>query len=266
MTKNFSKINLYDYQDLKCNFHTHTIRCKHAGGTEREYVEKAIEAGFQVLGFSDHTPYVFADNHISRIRMFMEELENYVETIQVLKKEYEKEIQIFAGLEVEYFPAAFEATMTEIQKYPLDYLILGQHYLDEETERYYSGREWTEEIWLETYVNRIETAVATGNFLYVAHPDLINYTGATAVYDKHMRKLAGILKAHQMPVEINVNGYRKKMQYPSRQFMKVAEEEGCDFIIGVDAHNPWELTDYESYEGCAKLCMKERLYWTGNKS
>ena len=212
MTKNFSKINLYDYQNVKCNFHTHTTRCKHASGAEREYVEKAIEAGFDVLGFSDHAPYIFEDNHISGIRMFLDEMEDYVKTVQALQKEYEKEIQIFNGLEVEYFPATFETTMTEIQKYPLDYLILGQHYLDEKTERYYSGREWTEEIWLETYVNRIETAVKTGNFLYVAHPDLIHYTGNPVVYEKHMRRLARMLKEHRMPVEINVNGYRKKMQ------------------------------------------------------
>ena len=43
--------------------------------------------------------------------------------------------------------------------------------------------------------------------------------------------------------------------------MKFAIEEGCDFIIGVDAHNPWELTDYESYEGCAGLVPAERLRW-----
>ena len=27
------------------NYHTHTWRCRHADGTEREYVETAIEAG-----------------------------------------------------------------------------------------------------------------------------------------------------------------------------------------------------------------------------
>lgn len=31
------------------NYHTHTWRCRHADGTEREYVERAIEA---VLKFS----------------------------------------------------------------------------------------------------------------------------------------------------------------------------------------------------------------------
>ena len=29
---------------MRANYHTHTKRCHHAYGTEREYVEKAIEA------------------------------------------------------------------------------------------------------------------------------------------------------------------------------------------------------------------------------
>ena len=38
------------------NYHTHTARCLHAAGAEREYVERALQGGCRVLGFSDHTP------------------------------------------------------------------------------------------------------------------------------------------------------------------------------------------------------------------
>lgn len=33
------------------NYHTHTWRCRHADGTEREYVERTIEGGLKILGF-----------------------------------------------------------------------------------------------------------------------------------------------------------------------------------------------------------------------
>ena len=46
---------------LTANYHTHTYRCQHAGGTEREYIEKAIEVGIKKLGFSDHVPCPFKD-------------------------------------------------------------------------------------------------------------------------------------------------------------------------------------------------------------
>ena len=37
---------------MTANYHTHTWRCNHASGTEREYIEKAIESGIRILGFS----------------------------------------------------------------------------------------------------------------------------------------------------------------------------------------------------------------------
>ena len=56
------------------NYHTHTPRCHHAEGSEREYVAAAIEAGFTTLGFSDHAPYLFPSGYVSSIRMLPEEL------------------------------------------------------------------------------------------------------------------------------------------------------------------------------------------------
>ena len=52
-----------------CNYHTHTYRCGHATGTDREYVENAIKVGLKTLGFSDHAPYVFEDGYRSSMRM-----------------------------------------------------------------------------------------------------------------------------------------------------------------------------------------------------
>ena len=83
---------------MKANYHTHTYRCHHAVGTEREYVEAAIRAGLQILGFSDHSPYVFKDGHYSSFRMRPEELPEYVLTLSGLREEYKEQIQIHIGL------------------------------------------------------------------------------------------------------------------------------------------------------------------------
>ena len=40
------------------NYHTHTYRCRHASGTEEEYIYQALDGGLEELGFSDHTPEV----------------------------------------------------------------------------------------------------------------------------------------------------------------------------------------------------------------
>ena len=94
--KRYFDFDMNDYKDRKCNFHSHTVRCQHAVGEEREYVEEAIKEGFEVIGFSDHSPYLFKNGYVSRIRMTMSQLEDYVKTIEALKKEY-REISRFFG-------------------------------------------------------------------------------------------------------------------------------------------------------------------------
>ena len=73
---------------LTTNFHTHTTRCNHAAGEDRQYVEEAIKGGLKVLGFSDHSPYFFSGDYYSTFRMKREQVLGYVDSILALKKEY----------------------------------------------------------------------------------------------------------------------------------------------------------------------------------
>ena len=50
---------------MKVNIHTHTYRCGHASGTPEEYIKRAIENGIEVLGFSEHAPFMFPDSYQS---------------------------------------------------------------------------------------------------------------------------------------------------------------------------------------------------------
>ena len=63
---------------MTANYHTHTVRCGHAEGTEREYIEQALARGLEELGFSDHSPQVFDGGYVSSFRMLPEQLEDYV--------------------------------------------------------------------------------------------------------------------------------------------------------------------------------------------
>ena len=122
------------------NYHTHTWRCRHADGTEREYVERAIEGGLKILGFSDHSPYPFPDGYDSGMRMRLDQVEGYVDTVLALKKEYDKDIEIHLGLETEYFPRFWDQLIDFLSDYPFEYFVLGQHSLGNEIEKIlYSG-------------------------------------------------------------------------------------------------------------------------------
>ena len=103
------------------------------------------------------------------------------------------------------------------------------------------------------YVERVIEGIQTDRFLYVAHPDFVGYTGMLDIYRKHMLPLAQELKRRDMPIEINMNGFRDGFHYPNPAFIEMGVECGCDFIIGMDAHHPKLLQGWEDYELCKKL-------------
>ena len=90
---------------MKMNLHTHTPRCHHAIGSEREYIERAIAAGLDTLGFSDHAPMPFEGDYYSTYRMALSDTRGYVDALLKLREEYRGKIDILIGFEAEYYPA-----------------------------------------------------------------------------------------------------------------------------------------------------------------
>ncbi len=249
---------LYDSEtkNLMANYHTHTKRCMHAGGTDREYVEAAIEAGFKILGFSDHTPQAFKDGFVSRMRMTMAQLEGYVDSVLSLREEYQKDIKILLGLETEYFPALFDDLIRATEPYPFDYMIMGQHWLYGEMPDTVSTKPRTDDEFLKNYVEQVLEGMRTGCFSYLAHPDVANFVGDVSVYKKHMTYLAQEMKKMRIPLEINALGFADNRFYPNKAFLEVVSEVGNDCIIGVDAHAPKMLLDESRRQGCLELAKK----------
>jgi len=234
------------------NYHTHTTRCKHAIGTEREYIETAIEAGMKELGFSDHVPYRFPD-FVSGIRMAMEEVPDYVQTLVALREEYKKDIRIYIGFEAEYFPELFGDLIEELSAYAYDYMILGQHFLLPEPNGVYIGSPIYGEELLARYVELSLEGLATGKFAYFAHPDLPNFKGDRKLYKKHMRRLCEGAKRMNIPLEINFTGYMDRRNYPCKDFWEIAGKVGNCAVLGCDAHRPEVLSMKELEYFCTNL-------------
>lgn len=224
------------------NYHTHTPRCNHAKGAERDYVERALEAGLQILGFSDHAPQIFPGAYYSWFRMKPEELEGYVQTLLALRQEYRGRIEIPIGLELEYYPALLPKLLPVLRDQPLDYLILGQHFLGNEENDHYSGSPTADRRHLERYCDQAIEAMHTGLFTYFAHPDLLNYVGGDEKFCRtQARRLCREARQCAMPLEINLLGMLEGKHYPNSRFWEAAAEEGCDVILGRDAHSPEQL-------------------------
>ncbi len=219
------------------NYHTHTWRCRHADGTEREYVEKAIEAGLKILGFSDHTPQVYPGGYVCPVKMLPEELEGYVDTILDLKREYRDDIEIHLGLEVEYLYTLWEPLLRLLEPYPIEYMILGQHYLGDGIDVPYTGERTADAGYLRQYCRQTREALETGRFLYFAHPDVVWFIGSDDIYEEEMTNLCRFCREIDMPLEINLLGVREDRNYPRERFWKIAAREGNSVIYGLDAHH-----------------------------
>lgn len=225
------------------NYHTHTPRCKHAMGTEEQYTRCAIEAGLQILGFSDHTPYPFPEGYISTFRMFVHEIEDYAARVRQMRQKYAGDIRIHLGVEAEYYPKYFADLMDLLRDNNIEYMILGQHMIGNEIDEPYCGIPSGDSWKLERYCNQSIEAMYTGLFTYFAHPDLFHYAGSKAVYQDEIRRVCKAANDCRMPLELNLLGLHGNRHYPNPAFWEVAAEENCRVILGMDAHQPEFLLD-----------------------
>lgn len=250
---------------MKANYHSHTPRCKHATGTVEEYVNAAIEGGFDVLGISDHTPNHYSTGYVATMRMGEEELGDYVESVRTAGEKYKDRIRVLCGLECEYFPDHFGWILEQKEKYALDYLILGNHFdttddtLTPGGGFYFGGL--TEPDKLRRYTEMTIKGMETGKYLYVAHPDvaLSQYPS----FDSHAKDMANELcraaKALGIPLEYNLLGRMHRgsgrfqgLGYPCEQFWETAAKWDVDCVIGVDAHSPEHLLKTEAFDSAVE--------------
>lgn len=246
---------------LKANYHTHTKRCYHASGEDREYVEAAIESGLKILGFSDHTPYPVSPYFESGMRMGLKDADDYFHSIVRLREEYKKDIEISIGVEAEYFPEHFFRLLEFMKDYPLDYMILGEHFIPDEQHGKYVGGAFTDKSLLDLYVKNVIEGMKTGKFLYVAHPDLPNYVGKDKeIHLQHaMDEICKEAKQLQIPLEINVLGYMRQIQYPSAYLFQAAKKYENDVIVGMDVHDPKNFFCRQEVEDCIKIIKEHGL-------
>ncbi|MBP3656768.1 MAG: histidinol-phosphatase [Clostridia bacterium] len=235
---------------MKANYHTHTARCGHACGTDEDYVRAALKQGYDVLGFADHIPWPYASGFRNpRVRMDAALMDGYLASVAGLREKYAGSIRVYAGFEAEYFPAYMPWLRDMLQEKPIDYLILGNHFDEtDETGMYFGSCRTAAQ--LRRYVDLTVKGLETGLFMYLAHPDLFmrSYPAFDADCRAAARDLAQACRAMDIPMEYNIHDRyiefaTKRVSYPNPTFFEIAREEGVRVLIGVDAHDPMELSD-----------------------
>lgn len=236
---------------MNSNFHTHTKRCLHASGTEEDYVLAAINAGLSQLGFSDHAPF---PDHDFGYRMAYAELDEYLAAIDGLKVKYGDRIQLFKGLEIEYFPEYDDYYRMLLEEKKLDYLALGEHFYRSADGgiKFISSASSTED-YLE-YAENLCKGMETGFFRFAAHPDImfLNDFAPDINAEKACDMITECAAGTQTILEYNANGYRRQRRpypdglrfpYPHPLFWEKAAKTDIRVIVGADAHNPEQVFD-----------------------
>ena len=249
---------------LRSNYHTHTALCHHASGEIRDYAVAAVEAGLTTLGFSCHAPYPFDNGYVSWFRMLPEETRGYVDEINSLKEEYRGRLDIKLGYEAEYYPRHFAALLDHVNALGCDYIILGQHFVNNEHDGDYCGDAKVELAHVDPYVRQVTEAMRLGVYSYVAHPDLPPDMGKTELYLEKMSEICRVSLETDTPLEINILGIQGRRQYPNDAFWHMVGEYGCKTVIGFDAHSPSALLDGDAVRCAFDIVEKYALNYTGN--
>jgi histidinol-phosphatase (PHP family) len=217
-----------------------------------DYITPAIAAGISEIGFSEHLT-LFKD--LEDWNMNPLNVPLYIDHIRKLREKI-KNIKIKIGLEVDFIEGKEEEIRDFLRPLPLDYIIGSVHYLGEKTvdvgPEFYEGK--SIDRLFESYFDSVAAAVASGIFDVIGHCDLIRIYGYKPDADQEplYRKLAKLMKVHDVAFEVNTNGRNRPLAdfYPDRRFLYVFREENVPVCVNSDAHMPSRVGQYfdEAYE------------------
>ncbi|MBE6884259.1 MAG: histidinol-phosphatase HisJ family protein [Ruminococcaceae bacterium] len=227
------------------NLHTHTIHCDGID-TPEEMVLKAIELGFDTIGFSSHSPS-------PRPSVIQTKLAPYKLEINALKEKYRDRIRILCGIEFEMY------SVCDIDGY--DYKIGSVHYLklgnafggvdsdaknvENIIQNYFDGDGIR---YAKAYYETLTHLHEYGDFDIVGHFDLVtkhsekhNFFDTTSLeYRNAALESLHAVAEHFSVFELNTGaisrGYRTT-PYPDTFLLKEMKELGCSIIISSDCHN-----------------------------
>lgn len=224
---------------LYFNYHTHTKLCDHASTFDViEYVDAARANGIRSLGFTCHVPFTPLEYQEVGTRMHFEEVDKYIQMINDVKRKY-LDMNILIGFECEFDQERIKF-LNELRN-KVDFLVLGQHYVQ-------GFSPIDNPNYPIHYADTVAKAIRSGLFDIVVHPDYYLRFKKTIkpeeedIYNYNAKNAnAAIIEAAKqmnIPLEINLNGYKSQLGYPQKEFWDDVYEAGATVIIGVDAHNP----------------------------
>lgn len=230
----------------KANYHMHTSRCKHAVGTDEEYVVASIKAGYNQIAMTDHTPWNLFPFEAGNHRMFINQMDEYMASMRHLKSLYADQIDIKIGVEAEYSRDRMDWLKNLIDEHELDVLVFGNHFRGYESNATYYGSYRDKKNLYKHYVEDAIDAMATGLYSIFGHPDLFfrtsNIVNAQALASA--QEICDAANHYDVVLEYNLGGVRDgDHAYPKPEFWEVVAKNQNRSVIGIDAHSPKHMLD-----------------------
>ncbi len=241
---------------MKHIFHVHTYRCKHASEElDEEYIKMALSFGAEKITFTDHCP--FPENPFKN-RMDMEQLSEYIDSLNHLKEKYQEQIKIEIGLEVEFLPSMIKF-YEELKHLNLNPLIIGQHFYQHPDGSFSFDDEDKSDEFIGCCNAMIE-GMKTGLFNVVAHPD--RFFRRCKKWTSEMTDISNELIAtaaqNNIILEKNLSSYEKLIEkshyiYWRKEFWDLVDQYNHDesnpvkTIVGFDAHSAEQMVKRMDY-------------------
>lgn len=115
--------------------HTHSEYCQHGSGDKTALmIEKAIELGFKRYSITEHAPLpegIVQNSDRREFGLLPEEMEDYFDHINDLKRKFGQKIDIRAGLEVDFFSdhLSYTKELIEFWADKLEDIIVSIHFI-----------------------------------------------------------------------------------------------------------------------------------------
>lgn len=254
------------------NFHNHTRRCGHPAENihvlDEEYVKEALMIGLDKIAFTDHVPLPYGEEHLQSERMNYSEFEEYLNSIESLRKKYSNLIEVQAGVEFEY-TEEFKTHLFDLKDKigSNGKMVLGQHWvMNNEDGQIAIDKSLINnpkrEKYLVDYKNSVIDAMNLGLPDIIAHPD--RYMKGCKEFGEIEKNIAieicqNAIK-NNVALEINLGELHAKglnASYPSKEFWGIVAEQTelarkngkqLSIVFGKDAHYTDDLSNEEIYE------------------
>lgn len=243
-----------------CDYHTHTVFSSDSMYPMEDCVKDAISIGIDEICFTDHVDYGIKDdwedlrNNKATKKYFNVDYDKYFSDLDFLREKYKNQITIKNGLEFGIQKYNIEKYNKLFEKYPLDFVILSIHQIDDKEfwdHGYQDGK--TEKEYYENYFNEIYYIVQNyTNYCVLGHLDVMKRYDEKDGYNPFVENkdiITKILKrviADGKGIELNTSSIKYKLDdlMPSRDILKLYLELGGEILtIGSDSHCKKDLTN-----------------------